>query len=54
MNKLNNEKAGTKESAKAVQSKRYDEAFKKQAVENWLQSGKPGTQGGGDAIPRAP
>ena len=44
MNKLNNEKGGTKESAKAVQSKRYDEAFKKQAVENWLQSGKPGTQ----------
>ena len=30
MNKLNNEIAGTKEPAKAVQSKRYDEAFKKQ------------------------
>ena len=33
MNKPNHEKAGTKESAKAVRSKRYDEAFKKQAVE---------------------
>jgi transposase len=26
------------------QSKRYDEEFKKQAVENWMQSGKPGKQ----------
>lgn len=25
-------------------SKRYDEAFKRQAVENWIRSGKPGTQ----------
>ena len=25
-------------------SKRYDEAFKKQAVENWIKAGKPGTQ----------
>ncbi len=24
--------------------KRYDEAFQRQAVENWIRSGKPGTQ----------
>jgi transposase len=24
--------------------KRYDEAFKKEAVENWIKTGKPGTQ----------
>ncbi len=28
----------------APQSKRYDEAMKKAAVENWIKSGKPGTQ----------
>lgn len=44
MNKTNTEKNETKAVVKAAQSKRYDEAFKKQAVENWLQSGKPGTQ----------
>ena len=27
----------------APQSKRYDEALKKAAVENWIKSGKPGT-----------
>jgi transposase len=26
------------------QAKRYDDAFKRQAVEHWLRSGKPGTQ----------
>jgi transposase len=26
------------------QAKRYDEAFKRQAVEHWIQSGKVGTQ----------
>ena len=26
------------------QTKRYDEVFKKEAVENWIKSGKPGTQ----------
>jgi len=26
------------------QTKRYDEAFKQQAVENWIKTGKPGTQ----------
>ena len=26
------------------QTKRYDEAFKRQAVEHWIQSGKPGTR----------
>ena len=28
----------------APQTKRYDEAFKQQAVENWIKTGKPGTQ----------
>ena len=27
-----------------AQTKRYDEAFKRQAVEHWIQSGKRGTQ----------
>ena len=27
----------------APQTKRYDEAFKRQAVENWIKTGKPGT-----------
>jgi transposase len=26
------------------QTKRYDDAFKKAAVENWIKTGKPGTQ----------
>ena len=30
--------------APAPQTKRYDEAFKRQAVENWMRSGKSGTQ----------
>ncbi len=30
--------------ATAPQTKRYDEAFKRQAVENWLRSGKSSTQ----------
>ena len=28
----------------APQAKRYDPAFKQQAVENWIKPGKPGTQ----------
>ena len=28
----------------APQTKRYDEVFKQQAVENWIKTGKPGTQ----------
>ena len=28
----------------APQTKRYDEAFKRQAVENWIKTGQPGTQ----------
>ena len=28
----------------APQTKRYDDAFKNAAVENWLKSGQPGTQ----------
>ena len=30
--------------AAAPRPKRYDEAFKRQAVENWLRSSRPGTQ----------
>lgn len=30
--------------APAPQSKRYDDAFKRQAVENWIRSGRPGAQ----------
>ena len=32
----------------APQTKRYDDAFKKAAVENWLKSGQPGTQIAGE------
>ena len=31
------------EPARGAQSKRYDEAFKRQAVEHWIKSGKHGT-----------
>lgn len=47
MNKTKtNEHPETKpvEVAVAAQSKRYDEAFKRQAVEHWIKSDKPGTQ----------
>jgi transposase-like protein len=44
MKKTIDEKAETKATVRPPQSKRYEEAFQKQAVENWLQSGKPGTQ----------
>jgi transposase len=44
MSKTINQKSESKGAARPPQSKRYEEAFKKQAVENWLQSGKPGTQ----------
>jgi transposase len=44
MKKTIKEKAETNGAPRAPQSKRYEEAFKKQAVEHWLQSGKPGTQ----------
>jgi transposase len=30
--------------ATTPQTKRYDEAFKRQAVENWIRSGRSGTQ----------
>jgi transposase len=30
--------------APVPQAKRYDEAFKRQAVEQWIKTGKPGTQ----------
>ena len=44
MKRTINEKPETNAAVSEPRSKRYDEAFKKQAVENWLQSGKPGTQ----------
>ena len=44
MKKTINEKSETKPAAKEQRGKRYEEAFKKKAVENWLQSGKGGTQ----------
>ena len=44
MKKTIDEKPEMKAGAKGPRSKRYEEAFKKQAVEHWLQSGKPGTQ----------
>ena len=39
-----NEKIQADTPACAPQTKRYDEAFKEQAVENWIRTGKPGTQ----------
>lgn len=42
---MNKSKTETKGSAAAVsEPKRYEEAFKRQAVEHWLRSGKSGTQ----------
>ena len=38
------EKTATSPTPPAPQTKRYDEAFKRQAVENWIKTGKPGTQ----------
>ena len=29
---------------RSPQTKRYDEVFKRQAVEHWIKSGRPGTQ----------
>ena len=34
----------TEPTATAPAIKRYDEVFKKEAVENWIKTGKPGTQ----------
>jgi len=42
MNKKKNEKSDT--ATAVVEPKRYDDAFKRQAVEHWLRSGKNGTQ----------
>lgn len=39
-----NEKTQAVTLAAAPQTRRYDEAFKQQAVENWIKTGKPGTQ----------
>lgn len=38
------QKTNAVEAAPVPQAKRYDEAFKRQAVENWIKTGKPGTQ----------
>ena len=42
MKKTKNEKSGA--ATAVVAPKRYEEAFKRQAVEHWLRSGKNGTQ----------
>ena len=42
MNKIENEKNA--ETSTVVEPKRSEEAFKRQAVEHWLRSGKKGTQ----------
>jgi transposase-like protein len=39
-----NEKTQAVTPVAAPQTKRYDDAFKQQAVENWIKAGKPGTQ----------
>lgn len=45
MNKSNKtERTATVTTAPAAQSKRYDATFKREAVENWIKSSKPGTQ----------
>lgn len=45
MNKSNKTDPSTTIAASpAPRSKRYDDAFKRQAVENWIKTGKPGTQ----------
>lgn len=41
-------KAAAAPAASAPQTKRYDEAFKRQAVEHWIRSGQPGTQIAGE------
>jgi len=38
------EPIGTICAAPAAQTKRYDATFKRAAVENWIKTGKPGTQ----------
>ena len=42
------EKTQTAPPTPAPQTKRYDEAFQQQAVENWIKTGKPGTQIAGE------
>lgn len=45
MNKTKtNEDPNTAEARPTVPRKRYDENFKRQAVENWIKTDKPGTQ----------
>lgn len=44
MNKSTKTERPESTTAPAPQTKRYDEVFKRQAVENWIKTGKPGTQ----------
>ena len=47
MNKSKNAKpttTPTDAATSAPQTKRYDETFQRQAVENWIKPGQPGTQ----------
>jgi transposase len=37
-------KAAEKPPARAPQTKRYDETFRRAAVENWIKTGQPGTR----------
>ena len=41
---MNKTKSELRTMPPAPPTKRYDEAFKRQAVANWMQSGKAGTQ----------
>jgi transposase len=43
-----NEKTQAVTLVASPQTKRYDDAFKQQAVENWIKTGKPGTQIAGE------
>lgn len=42
------EKTQAATGAATPQTKRYDDEFKRQAVENWIKTGKPGTQIAGE------
>jgi transposase len=44
MSKSNKTEPNERDAMPAPQTKRYDEAFKRQAVESWIKTGKPGTQ----------
>lgn len=48
MSKKTSTETETKPAVPTPQTKRYDEGFRKAAVENWLTSGKSGTQIAGE------